>query len=249
MRQGSLSANCSGARCAAGIARFDAVVFDPPRQGAQAQVERFAPARFLSSSRVVQRSDVRRAMRDLIDGGYRIECVTPVDQFRYRRTWNWCQVRSRTVNLAAFATTKSSRHPSHRRPSWTSTQIVLGAFMGKMLEISVPPPNAALIKVGDRLGLYKVLAAQGPMTSQQLAAASGTTERCVRDGCRRRPPVATWNMSRPRPSFHVARASDGICRRGQPLFMGAVGDMMSALMLDEPKNLGGLQDRQGRRLE
>src|SRR4051812_45165348 len=57
----------------------------------------------------------------------------------------------------------------------------LGAFMGKMLGDFGAAANAALIKVGDRLGLYKLLAAQGPLTPQQLAQASNTSERCVRE--------------------------------------------------------------------
>lgn len=40
--------------------------------------------------------------------------------------------------------------------------------------------TGALIVVGDSLGLYKSLAAQGPPTSTELAARTGTTERCVR---------------------------------------------------------------------
>src|SRR6185295_3492394 len=62
---------------------FDAVVFDPPRQGAQAQVQQ------LSNSKipvvVAVSCNAARFARDariLIDGGYRIEDVTPVDQFR-----------------------------------------------------------------------------------------------------------------------------------------------------------------------
>ncbi|MEA2940788.1 MAG: rRNA (uracil1939-C5)-methyltransferase [Bradyrhizobium sp.] len=63
---------------------FDAVVFDPPRQGAQAQVERLAA----SKVRVVvavscNTATFARDARILIDGGYRIERVTPVDQFRH----------------------------------------------------------------------------------------------------------------------------------------------------------------------
>jgi 23S rRNA (uracil1939-C5)-methyltransferase len=63
---------------------FDAVVFDPPRQGAQAQ------ARELAASKVAVviavSCDAETFARDakiLVDGGYRIEAVTPVDQFRY----------------------------------------------------------------------------------------------------------------------------------------------------------------------
>jgi 23S rRNA (uracil1939-C5)-methyltransferase len=63
---------------------FDAVVFDPPRQGAQAQ------SRALASSGVpvivavsCNPGTFARDMRVLIDGGYRPTMVTPVDQFRY----------------------------------------------------------------------------------------------------------------------------------------------------------------------
>jgi SAM-dependent methyltransferase len=41
--------------------------------------------------------------------------------------------------------------------------------------------NAALVVVGDRLGLYRAIAETGPLTSTQLAARTGTTERNVRE--------------------------------------------------------------------
>jgi SAM-dependent methyltransferase len=41
--------------------------------------------------------------------------------------------------------------------------------------------NAALILVGDKLGLYKGMAGAGPMTSAELAAKTKTTERYVRE--------------------------------------------------------------------
>jgi 23S rRNA (uracil1939-C5)-methyltransferase len=66
------------------LSQFDAVVFDPPRQGAQAQ------ARELSASKVpiavavsCNPATFARDARILIDGGYRLTQVTPVDQFRY----------------------------------------------------------------------------------------------------------------------------------------------------------------------
>jgi hypothetical protein len=57
----------------------------------------------------------------------------------------------------------------------------LNAFMGKMLGDMGAAANAALVKVGDRLGLYKALAANGPMTPADLAKATGTTERYIRE--------------------------------------------------------------------
>lgn len=63
---------------------IDAVVFDPPRQGAQAQVERLATSKVPLI--VAVSCNVQTFARDakiLIDGGYRMDSVTPVDQFRH----------------------------------------------------------------------------------------------------------------------------------------------------------------------
>jgi 23S rRNA (uracil1939-C5)-methyltransferase len=63
---------------------YDTVVFDPPRQGAQAQVQQLAagkiPVVVAVSCNV---ATFARDARILIDGGYKIEGVTPVDQFRH----------------------------------------------------------------------------------------------------------------------------------------------------------------------
>jgi len=66
------------------LKRFDAVVFDPPRQGAEAQ------ARALAASEVplviavsCNAATFARDARLLVDGGYRLTAVTPVDQFRH----------------------------------------------------------------------------------------------------------------------------------------------------------------------
>jgi len=63
---------------------YDMIVFDPPRQGAQAQAIQLAaskiPVVVAVSCNVATFS---RDARVLIDGGYTIEGVTPVDQFRH----------------------------------------------------------------------------------------------------------------------------------------------------------------------
>ncbi len=63
---------------------FDAVVLDPPRAGAEAQVRRLAAAK--TATVIYVSCDVGSFSRDaaiLIAGGYALEGVTPVDQFRY----------------------------------------------------------------------------------------------------------------------------------------------------------------------
>jgi 23S rRNA (uracil1939-C5)-methyltransferase len=63
---------------------FDAVVFDPPRQGAEAQARALAAS---AVPRIVAVScnpaTFARDARILVDGGYRLTRVTPVDQFLY----------------------------------------------------------------------------------------------------------------------------------------------------------------------
>ena len=63
---------------------YDAVVFDPPRQGAQAQSERLAASTVPVMIAVsCNAATFARDARSLVDGGYRLEGVTPVDQFRH----------------------------------------------------------------------------------------------------------------------------------------------------------------------
>ena len=63
---------------------YDAVVFDPPRQGAQAQSEQVAKSKVPVVIAVsCNAATFARDARILIDGGYRLEGVTPVDQFRH----------------------------------------------------------------------------------------------------------------------------------------------------------------------
>jgi 23S rRNA (uracil1939-C5)-methyltransferase len=63
---------------------YDIVVFDPPRQGAQAQVLQLAASKIAVV--VAVSCSVATFARDaqiLVDGGYKLERVTPVDQFRH----------------------------------------------------------------------------------------------------------------------------------------------------------------------
>ncbi|MEA2872137.1 MAG: rRNA (uracil1939-C5)-methyltransferase [Hyphomicrobiales bacterium] len=63
---------------------FGAVVFDPPRQGAEAQARQLAASKVpLVVAVSCNAATFARDARLLVDGGYRLIAVTPVDQFRY----------------------------------------------------------------------------------------------------------------------------------------------------------------------
>ncbi|MDQ2942363.1 MAG: class I SAM-dependent methyltransferase [Candidatus Dormibacteraeota bacterium] len=57
----------------------------------------------------------------------------------------------------------------------------LNAFMGQVVGELGATVNAGLIVIGDRLGLYKAMAAAGPITPSELAEKTSTAERYVRE--------------------------------------------------------------------
>lgn len=66
------------------LKKYQAVVFDPPRAGAQAQAEQLAeagPALVVAVS--CNPATLSRDLAILVKAGYRVETVTPIDQFPY----------------------------------------------------------------------------------------------------------------------------------------------------------------------
>jgi 23S rRNA (uracil1939-C5)-methyltransferase len=69
---------------AAELKGFDAVVFDPPRQGAEAQTRELVKSAVPTVVAVsCEANSFARDARILVNGGYKLVGVTPVDQFRY----------------------------------------------------------------------------------------------------------------------------------------------------------------------
>ena len=66
------------------LKRFDGLVFDPPRQGAEAQARELAKSTVPVVITVsCDAATFARDAKTLIEGGYKLDSVTPVDQFRY----------------------------------------------------------------------------------------------------------------------------------------------------------------------
>lgn len=66
------------------LAGFDAVVYDPPRAGAEAQSVRLAKSTVPIVVAVsCAPATLARDVRVLVDGGYKLKSVTPIDQFAY----------------------------------------------------------------------------------------------------------------------------------------------------------------------
>jgi SAM-dependent methyltransferase len=96
--------------------------------------------------------------------------------------------------------------------------------------------NAALILIGDKLGLYKAMAGAGPMTSAELAAKTKTTERYVRE----------WLSAQAAGGFVTYDEGSGkftlppeqamaLADEQSPVFLPGFFDIVSACIKDEPK--------------
>ena len=96
--------------------------------------------------------------------------------------------------------------------------------------------NAALIIVGDKLGLYKAMAGAGPITSTELAAKTRTTERYVRE----------WLAAQAAGGFVTYDAAAGkytlppeqamaLADEMSPVFLPGFFDIVAACIKDEPK--------------
>ena len=96
--------------------------------------------------------------------------------------------------------------------------------------------NAALIVVGDKLGLYKAMAGNGPVTSAELAASTGTHERYVRE----------WLAAQAAGGFVEYDAATGmytlppeqamaLADEHSPVFLPGFFQIVGACIKDEPK--------------
>lgn len=112
----------------------------------------------------------------------------------------------------------------------------LNVFMGKMLVDVGAAISASLMLIGDKLGLYKALARGGPMTSAELASATSTTERYVREWLAAQAAAGYVDYDSNSAKFSMSPEQAMVfADEESPVFMGAVGDLVAATILDEPK--------------
>jgi SAM-dependent methyltransferase len=112
----------------------------------------------------------------------------------------------------------------------------LNSFLGKMVADIGTAMNASLMLIGDKLGLYKTLAARGPMNSSELAKATGTSERYVREWLAAQAASGYVEYDKASGKFSMEpEQALALADEDSEFFMGAVGDLIEATFLDEPK--------------
>lgn len=122
----------------------------------------------------------------------------------------------------------------------------LDAFVGKMVGDMGAAVSGALVVLGDRLGLYKALAARGPSTSAELAAATGTSERYIREwlSAQAAADYVTYDAASGRFALTPEQAMV-LADEDSPAFMAGGFEVLAAMWRDEPKISAAFQSGEG----
>jgi SAM-dependent methyltransferase len=115
-------------------------------------------------------------------------------------------------------------------------QAKLEKFMGQALGELGAGMNAALVIIGDKLGLYKAMAGAGPLTSAQLAQKTNTTERYVRE----------WLNAQAAGGFVAYDAASGrytlpdeqalaLAVEDSPAYLPGAYQLIASVLKDEPR--------------
>jgi SAM-dependent methyltransferase len=122
----------------------------------------------------------------------------------------------------------------------------LDEFLGKMVGDIGAACTGALVVLGDRLGLYKALAKAGPSTPAELAEATGSRERYVREWLSAQAAAGYVTYAPETGRFSLSPEQAAVfADEDSPAFMAGGFEIISALWRDEPKISAAFRSGQG----
>ena len=109
-------------------------------------------------------------------------------------------------------------------------------FLGKAVGDIGAAMSAVLVLLGDQLGLYKALAKSGPMTPAELAQATGTAERYIREwlGNQAAGGYVTYDPATGKYTLPPEQAF-ALADESSPVFLPGAFEVISAVFHAEPK--------------
>jgi SAM-dependent methyltransferase len=115
-------------------------------------------------------------------------------------------------------------------------QAKLEKFLGAMVNELGAAANATLVLIGDKLGLYKALAAGGPLSAAELARNTGTHERQVREWLAAQAASGFLNYDTATRQFSISPEQAAVLADDEsPVNMTGGFYSLSAIFEDEPK--------------
>jgi len=122
----------------------------------------------------------------------------------------------------------------------------MNAFIGRMLGDMGATMSAALVVVGDRLGLYKAMAEAGPMTPAMLARRTGTAERYVREWLAAQAASGYVAFDASTEQFHLEPEQAMVfANETSPIFMSGFFEIAEATFRAVPKITEGFRSGRG----
>ncbi|MBE3604468.1 methyltransferase domain-containing protein [bacterium] len=122
----------------------------------------------------------------------------------------------------------------------------LQQLMGRMVGELGAASGAALVLIGDELGLYKTLAQAGPSTSVELAARTGCAERYVREWLAAQAAAGYVEYDATAESFSMTPEQAAVfADENGPAFMMGAFDLVSASIRDVPLIKAAFRSGQG----
>ena len=109
-------------------------------------------------------------------------------------------------------------------------------FLGKMVGDMGAAATAALVLIGDRLGLYKALASSGPVTSVELAERTNTSERYVREWLAAQAAAGYVEYESATEKFSMTPEQTAVfADQDHPAYLAGGFYGIASMFLDEPK--------------
>ncbi len=122
----------------------------------------------------------------------------------------------------------------------------LNQFMGKVVGELGAAMNGALVLLGEQLGLYKAMASAGPMTPAQLAKATNTDERYVREWLCAQAAGGFVEYDAESRTFTLPdEQAFALAQEDSPAYIPGAFQIISAVMKDAPKILEAFRTGDG----
>src|SRR5690348_16651283 len=139
---------------------------------------------------------------------------------------------------------RNTNHPHGR--GYMVDETKLNQVVGAMIADLGGASSVAMVRLGDALGLYKTLHAQGPMNSKELAAAAGVGERYLREWLAYQAVSSYLSYNPTDQRFALPEEQAMIFAvEDSPFYMLGGFDMMAAMVENQPLVEAGFRTGEG----